>query len=184
MIFIPNNIPSLKNSKIATTIGKGSNKRLILLPSKTVKNYLKTMGIKKYSAKGVEEYVNRENLFRKAVGNYFDDCQQPVVVKFFFIRGSHHKFDFHNAVQIIADLLVAHGYIYDDNMDYFIPMPMKSEGAWYSFDKDAPGVWVKIVPEKLFKKSFVPEVCRFTPKRRQPVKKYFGVKTISEFLSE
>ena len=45
------------------------------------------------------------------------------------------------------------------------------------------GVYIeKIVPGKLFKKSWVPDECRFTPKKRQPVKKYVGVKTISEFL--
>ena len=146
MIFIPNNIPSLKNSKIATTIGKAPNKRVILLPSKTVKKYLKAMGIKKYSAKGyVEEYATRENLFREAVGNFFDGCQKPVVVKFFFVRGSHHKFDIINAMQIICDLLVAHGYIEDDNADYLIPVPMRAEGKWYSYDKDNPGVYLKIV---------------------------------------
>ena len=145
MIFIKNNVPSLKNSKIATTIGKAPNKRVILLPSKTVKKYLKAMGIKKYSAKGyVEEYATRENLFRKAVGNYFYNCPKPVVVKFFFVRGSKHKFDFHNTVQILADLLVAHGFIEDDNMDCFIPIPMRVEDKWYGYDKDRPGVWLKI----------------------------------------
>jgi len=147
MIFIQNNVPSLKNSKIATTIGKAPNKRVILLPSKTVKKYLKAMGIKKYSAKGyVEEYATRENLFRKAIGNYFDGCQKPVVVKFFFVRGSKHKFDIINAMQIICDLLVAHGFIVDDNADYkiLIPMPMRVEGRWYRYDKDRPGVWLKI----------------------------------------
>jgi hypothetical protein len=146
MIFIPGNVPSLKNSKIATTIGKGKNKRVILLPSKTVKNYLQDMGIKKYSAKGgVDEYMTRENLFRESVGNYFDDIQVPVIVKFFFVRDSKRMFDFHNAVQIIADLLIAHGYIEDDNMDYFIPVPMMSGGKWYSVNPSDPGVWLKIV---------------------------------------
>ena len=145
MIFLPGNVPSLKNSKIATTIGKGSNKRVILLPSKTVKKYLKALGIKKYSAKGtVQEYANRPNLFREAVGSYFDGCQVPAVVKFFFIRGSHRIFDFHNAVQIVADLLVAHEFIEDDDMEHFIPMPMLVSGKWYDYDKDAPGVWIKI----------------------------------------
>lgn len=51
----------------------------------------------------------------------------------------------------------------------------------WTFDKF--GVYVeKIVPEKLFKRSFVPEICRFTPKKRQPVKKYVKCKKISEFL--
>lgn len=41
----------------------------------------------------------------------------------------------------------------------------------------------KVIPEKLFKKTWVPEVARLTPKKKQPVKKYIGVKTIKEFLS-
>ena len=48
---------------------------------------------------------------------------------------------------------------------------------------DKFGVYVeKIVPEKLFKKSWVPEVCRYTPVKRDPVKKYIRVKTISEYV--
>lgn len=47
------------------------------------------------------------------------------------------------------------------------------------------GIYVeKIVPEKLFKKTWVPEVCRLTPKQRKPVKKYVGVPTIDEFLKD
>lgn len=48
---------------------------------------------------------------------------------------------------------------------------------------DKYGVYVqKIVPEKLFNGSWVPEVCRYTPKQRKPVKKYDGCKTIAEFV--
>ena len=143
MIFIPNNVPSLKNSKTMTTIGKGKNKRPILLPSKTVKKYLQTMGIKKYSGKKVEDYATRPNLFRESIGDYFQGAQLPVKVKFFFVRDSKRKFDFHNAVQIIADLLVAHGFIEDDNMDCFIPFPMMSDGEFYRVDKNKPGVFLK-----------------------------------------
>ena len=40
----------------------------------------------------------------------------------------------------------------------------------------------KIIPEKLFKKTWVPEICRLSPKQRKPVKKYIGVPVISEFM--
>ena len=40
----------------------------------------------------------------------------------------------------------------------------------------------KIVPEKLFKKTWVPEICRLSPKLKKPVKKYINVPIISEFL--
>ncbi len=145
MIFIPHNVPSLKNSKIATTIGKGDSRRTTLLPSKSVKKYLQKIGVKRYSAKYVEEYATRENLFRESVGDYFQGVVSPVIVKFHFVRDSNRKFDFHNAVQIVADLLVAHGFIDDDNMDYFIPVPMRSGGKWYSVDKKNPGVYLKKV---------------------------------------
>jgi hypothetical protein len=47
-------------------------------------------------------------------------------------------------VQIIADLLVAHDFIKDDDMDHFIPMPFKVKGEWYTYDKENPGVWIKV----------------------------------------
>jgi hypothetical protein len=45
------------------------------------------------------------------------------------------------------------------------------------------GVYIeKIVPEKLFKKTWCPKVCRYTPKKKQPVKKYINVPDIYDFL--
>ena len=152
MIFIPFNVPSLKNSKTISMI----NKKPVLVPSKAVKKYLQKIGVKKYrttlskkqKAAGVlkvENYVKRPNLFIQAVGNYFDGCKKPVIVKFFFVRGTKGKFDFSNAVCIIEDLLTAHGFIEDDNMDCFIPIPMRVNGKWYSVDKENPGVYLKIM---------------------------------------
>jgi len=142
MIFIPNNVPSVKNSKKPVSLPGRSHTTLV--PSDAVRKYLQTMGIKKYSTRsGVEEYVSRPNIFRKAVGDYFTGAQLPVRVEFFFVRSTRRKFDFHNAVQIIADLLVAHGFIPDDNMDCFVPYPMMSGGQYYAVDPDTPGVWLK-----------------------------------------
>ena len=45
------------------------------------------------------------------------------------------------------------------------------------------GIYVeKVVPEKLFKKTWVPEMARLSPKKKQPVKKYLGCKTINDFM--
>ncbi len=143
MIFIPHNVPSVKNSKKPVTLpGKDYT---TFVPSDAVRKYLQKIGVKKYSGKKVEEYSTKPNLFRQKVGNYFEGVQYPVRVKFYFVRDSKRKFDFHNAVQIIADLLVAHGFIEDDDMSHFVPMPMYSNGKWYSVDKNRPGVWLKIV---------------------------------------
>ncbi len=145
MIFIPFNVPSLKNSEKPVTLpGKDYT---TLVPSDAVRKYLQKIGVKKYSAKGVEDYATRPNLFRASVGDYFEGVKLPVRIKFYFVRDTKRKFDFHNAVHIIADLLVAHGFIEDDNMDCFIPLPMRSGGAWYSVDKHNPGVYLKKIEE-------------------------------------
>jgi len=146
MIFIKGNVPSSKNSKKPVTL-PGRN-YTTLVHSDAVKKYLQNIGVKSYSAKGVEFYATKPNLFKKAVGDYFKDVKYPVIVKFFFVRDSKRKFDFHNAVQIIADLLTAHGYIKDDDMSHFIPVPMRIDGEWYRVDKEGAGVWLKIVEGK------------------------------------
>lgn len=84
MIFIPHNVPSLKNGKTSATFGKGENKKTTLVHSKAVKKYLQKIGVKEFRSrlnkkqaaagkKKVEEYksADRPNLFRLSVGDYF-----------------------------------------------------------------------------------------------------------------
>lgn len=140
-IFVPFNVPSLKNSKVATSKG--------VFPSKTVRKYLQNLGVKKYScSKGTfENYKTRPNLFEKAIEPMKDkfhereviDNSSPHEIGLFFIRDSKRKFDFINAAQIICDLLTAHGVINDDNMDELIPMPIQVVGSWYTIDRERPG---------------------------------------------
>lgn len=141
-IFLPYNVPSSKNSRINTSRGS--------FPSATVSRYLRALGIQSYSAsrKEVIEYKTRPNVFKSTLEDYFKDVNEieiPIKIGFHFIRGTRHKFDFHNAIQIIADLLTAHGFIEDDNMDYLIPFPLELEGKYYSYDKENPGVIIKIL---------------------------------------
>ena len=140
MIFIKLNVPSLKNSKIVTPHG--------VFPSKTCKHYLQNMGIKQYGHDYVENYVTRPNLFQYAVGGYFSDIKDyPVLLGMHFVRDSKRKFDLINAAQIICDLLVAHRYIPDDCADYLVPIPLQIDGRWFSYDKENPGVWLKVLHE-------------------------------------
>jgi hypothetical protein len=139
-LFIEGNVPSLKNAKIKTSRG--------IFSSKTVKNYLRSLGIQSYSSRGkfVLKYARRDNEFQKCAA-YFDKylVEKPHEIGFHFIRGSKHKFDFNNASQILADLMTAHDFIEDDDMDNFLPYPMKIEGKAYSYDKENPGVLIKIL---------------------------------------
>ena len=141
LIFIPFNTPSLKNSKIKTSRG--------IFPSKTVKDYISNLGIQRYSAsrKEVVGYKNRPNLIeelRDKFNKALEGKEPPFEIGFHFVRKTKHKFDFNNANQIIADLLVAHGIIEEDNMDVFIPYAFKMNNEYYTLDKENPGVYLKI----------------------------------------
>ncbi len=146
IVFISGNVPALKSSKTAVP-DKG------VFMSKSCRQYLQKLGVKNYGKDWVEDYKTRPNKFRAIFADQELPIKTPVMCGFHFVRGSRHKFDWSNAVQIIEDLLVAHQVIPDDNMDHFIPFSMAYQEKWYSYDKDRPGVWLKfthgIEPVKL-----------------------------------
>lgn len=142
LIFIPFNVPSLKNSKIKTSRG--------IFASATVKKYLQKLGIQRYSSskKEVKGYVKKDNLFesfRKDFEEGFKDKETPFKVGFHFVRDSKRDFDFNNATQIIQDLLVAHDMIEDDCSRLFLPFPIEINDRYYSIDKENPGVYLVIL---------------------------------------
>lgn len=138
VIFIPGNIPSLKNSKI--------NGRF---PSKTVTKWLRTFGIKSYSPsrkeviyfKRIPKIYNIEELLLplKLQTNY------PLLLGMHFVRNSKRSWDFNNATHIILDLMTALDIIPDDNVKYILPMPLKIDGEYWSYSKDSPGVIIEVL---------------------------------------
>lgn len=142
LIFIPNNVPSLKNSKVKATNG--------IFMSKTVKKYLGLLGIQTYSAsrKEVKGYVKRPNEFEKIREQFENqklDKNIPYLLGYHFVRSTKRDFDFNNATQIIQDLLVAHDMFEDDCTRITIPIPIRMEGEFYTVDKENPGVYLKII---------------------------------------
>jgi len=71
----------------------------------------------------------------------------PIVLGFHFVRGTKHKFDFGNVCQLVLDLMTAFDLIEDDNMDCIIPIPMKIEDKWYSYDSEKPGLYLRVLNE-------------------------------------
>lgn len=141
LIWIPGNVPSSKNSRINTNRGS--------FASKTVKAYLNKLGIQSYSSskKLVKGYVNKPNLIeelKEEFNKQIKGKKLPLEIGFHFVRDSKRKFDFHNIVQVILDLLTAHDIIIDDNMDCVIPYALKLDNKWYSTDKENSGVWITI----------------------------------------
>ena len=142
LIFIPGNVPSSKNSRINTKHGS--------FASKTVKTYLNSLGIQSYSSskKLVKGYVNKPNLIENLREDFLKQTsgkQLPLEIGFHFVRDSKRKFDFHNIIQVVLDLLTAHDIIIDDNMDCVIPFALKIESKFYSVNKEQSGVWIKII---------------------------------------
>ena len=154
MIFIPSNVPSLKNSKVKTSKG--------IFPSKTVTKYIRGLGIQSYNSrkKEVKGYAdpNRPNIFetfREEFENMRKGKDDPLFIGYHQVRSSNRLYDFSNSVEIIQDLLTAHDFIEDDNVQYIFPVPMTIDGRlptpinirkekWYSVDKNNAGVWIKV----------------------------------------
>ena len=82
----------------------------------------------------------REDFFIHTIGK-----ELPLEIGFHFVRDSKRKFDFHNIVQVVLDLLTASDIIIDDNMDCVIPFALKIESKFYSVNKEQSGVWIKII---------------------------------------
>jgi hypothetical protein len=154
MIFIPGNVPSLKNSKVKTSRG--------IFSSPTVKRWLMSVGIQSYSAskKLVKGYValDRPNQLEALRGEFVKMKKEkgdPIFIGYHQVRKSKRLFDFSNSVEVIQDLFTAHDFIEDDNVKYVFPIPMTIDGElpstknirqkpFYTVDKECPGVWIKI----------------------------------------
>ena len=154
MIWIPGNVPSLKNSKVKTKRG--------IFSSPSVNKYIRKLGIQSFSStrKEVKGYVDRTRPNQiEALRAQFEEMKvgkdDPLFIGYHHVRNSKRLFDFSNSVEIIQDLLTAHDFISDDNVKYVFPIPMSITGLlptidnlrtteWYSVNKEFPGVFIKI----------------------------------------
>ncbi len=137
-IFIPSNIPSLKNSKI---MGR--------FPSKTVQRWLRLYGIQHYSAsrKQVTFFKTIKKTYDfEEITNPLRECKDyPLKMGFHFIRDSKRRWDFGNACQVLQDLLVAFDVIPDDDVNYILPFPLEINGKYWDYDKNNAGAILKIL---------------------------------------
>ena len=154
MMWIPGNVPSLKNSKVKTKRG--------IFSSPTVSKYIRKLGIQSFNSrkKEVKGYVDRTRPNQiEELRNQFEEMKvgkkNPLFIGYHHVRNSKRLFDFSNSVEVLQDLFTAHDFIEDDNVKYVFPIPMSIEGdlpttenlrkiKWYSVDKENPGVYIKI----------------------------------------
>ena len=127
MLKLNGNIPSSKNSNRWT--GR------FLIKSKVCMRYIKESKL--------EYQVLRDSFIKQ-----FNPVEgKPTRVGMFFIRDSRRRFDYINACQIVADLMVKNDWLVDDNADYFVPVFLG-----YKVDKTCPGVILTVVEETVITK--------------------------------
>lgn len=146
MVFIPYEVPSSKNSKTTTKSG-------IPVSSKAVTRYLQLVGVKGYSSrlKSYENYktANRINYYEKLREDWkalprVDEG--PIFVGVHFVRKGNGRYDFHNMVQLVADLMTAHGWIEDDDVAHTYFVPMAFGEALHTVDNTKFGVYLTVLP--------------------------------------
>ncbi len=129
-IFIPMNVPSSKNSKRIVEDNATGKKKII---------ESKLCGIYRKETKSF--WIQYKDSFLKTVGQC--GVTKPYRIEFFFVRSSNRRFDFHNAVQLVMDLMTEHLWIDDDNANEVVPVP--PEGKVYHVDKSNPGVYISLI---------------------------------------
>jgi hypothetical protein len=124
-IFIPNNVPSSKNSRQLIGGDKPMN-----IESNLCRQYRKANN-------GI--YFDKAKEFSRQAKTK----QKPLNVYMFFIRTSKRRFDYHNACQLVFDLMTEYGWIDDDNADEVLLTPPVF-GKGYSVNKNNGGVFIWI----------------------------------------
>lgn len=124
-IFIPGNVPSSKNSRsLAIVNGKPKS-----FESKLCREYRKQNG-------GL--FMDLHKKFSQSlIGK-----SKPYRIEFLFARKTKQRFDHHNAVQLLLDMMSEYGWIVDDNADEALAVPPIKP---YFIDKNNPGVYITVL---------------------------------------
>ena len=150
IIFIPGHVPSLKNTHVIASFKKKGQ-------SKSVYTLVHHQRVREYIAKTNWHYEEKAARFYQCYQSGTDLLGEPmysypVRVGLHFVRVDNRKFDFHNATHIVADMMVKHNWIPDDDIDHFLPFPLyltpkkfNFTCSWYSVYKNGPGVAIKVL---------------------------------------
>ena len=123
-IFIPYNVPSSKNSRRWT--GKMS-----IASKPTMRYYKLTETI----------YPDFKGKFLKLLEGHIP----PYKIGLHFVRDSRRRYDWVNPVQTIQDRMVKFEWLEDDNVTFMFPFPYKKKGVFTTYDKNNPGVYIKVI---------------------------------------
>ncbi len=119
--FIRGNVPSLKNGKVWT------GKFLVSAPS-----------IRRWQKISKGDWELQKTSFLQ----YLTLVRRPYFIHLTFIRNRDNYWDFTAPVETIADEMVRQGWLNDDNIYEFFPLPGKP-----SIDRVNPGTIIRILKE-------------------------------------
>ncbi len=122
-LFIPGNVPSSKNNRVWTG-----------------KYFVESKACKRWRDSSAPYWKNLTSMFVLQLATK----QLPVMIGFHFVRSTRHKYDWINPVQTVQDEMVKHGWISDDNITVMYPVPLKIDGAYSTYNKENPGVYIKL----------------------------------------
>lgn len=124
ILFCEGNVPSSKNGRRWT--GK------YFVPSKATIKWRK--GTKEWWDENKDKFIE-----------YTKDKPLPLEIGIHFVRASKHRYDWINPVQTIQDEMVTRGWIEDDDITNMLPIPIKFNDSYTTYDKKNPGVYIKIL---------------------------------------
>lgn len=150
-IFIPGNVISLKNSKqilfmpkknqeakgpiTSIRYYKGGGKKFV------VPFIAESDAAKKYKKNTAAAYQMMRSNFHKMI----EGLEKPYYVQLTFLRASNISFDYGNMTEIVADCMVAHEWLEDDNCSIVLFDPPKPPEVPYIYNPKNPGVLIKVM---------------------------------------
>jgi len=136
-IFIPGNVPSLKNNKDIIQIPiKGARACPVCKHRKGRPMLTASKRHKKYKKKTEWDWKSYRHEFHAMLTGY----EKPFQVCIYFVRDSRRVFDFTNATDTVQDLMVEFGWLDDDNVTEMVPF-----FAGYRVNPARPGVYISVM---------------------------------------
>lgn len=136
-IFIRGEVPSSKNSK--RIFAKYTSKSSWKLNGKTVVPFITDSATtSKYKKDKNGEYAARAMDWKRICAG----VKAPLYVEFIFIRSTKQGWDYNNLTECPQDMMVACGWIDDDDTKIMFPFPPPPPG--FIVDKNNAGVIIKL----------------------------------------
>lgn len=139
-IFIPGNVPSLKNGKEIVQIPmKGAKPCPVCKKRKSSPRLVSSKRHKAYAKSTGYLYKAQANAFKALAAKATPSECGRIYVALHFVRDSRRAWDFTNATDTVQDLMVEHGWVDDDNINVMVPV-----FAGCEVDKSKPGVYIGV----------------------------------------